>query len=320
MITLVIGDTGQDGRILSKKLQSLGYKVLGVSRSRTVFESYKWPAVNLDSQVQAYDFLNHFSPALIFHVAAIHGSSEFQPMVIESSREDMYACHVSIMRNIVLWAKLNLDTRVHVALSSQMYTAHDSHLIVNEKTPTSPSNFYGETKAEAWTLIQEARDNSDIKASASILFNHASVHSRNDFVFSQLRDQFVQVLNGKSKRIVLRNPLAKIDMTSAHEICDAILQNICYQPEEDFVFASGKNISLSSIVSSTINHFNLPNSLFECPEDLNRSHGGKPYMLKADARKAQKLLGWKSSDRAEEVLWGMIASSLQNSSSNGPST
>ena len=126
MIALVIGDTGQDGRILSKKLKSLGYKVLGVSRSRTVFESYTWPAVNLYSQVQAHDFLNHFSPALIFHVAAIHGSSEVQPSVIESSREDMYACHVGITRNIVLWAKLNRDTSARCSLDRKRKNSHIS--------------------------------------------------------------------------------------------------------------------------------------------------------------------------------------------------
>jgi len=206
VLALVIGSNGQDGKILISKLSRLGYKILTVSRSSASLDSRTIDFCDLTNENSAHRFLSNFRPDVIFHVAAVHGSSETQARTIADHRTDMYNCHVGITRNILTWLISSPATRLHVALSSQMYKASIFMEPVNESTRTDPQNYYGETKSEAWANIQKFRQKYDLLVSASILFNHASRFSRPDFVFSQLADQFLGLMHGKGDSILLRNP------------------------------------------------------------------------------------------------------------------
>jgi nucleoside-diphosphate-sugar epimerase len=155
VIALVIGSAGQDGQILVSDLSRLGYKVIAVSRLAIHFESLPEAFYDLSQENLAHQFLSKYEPNLIFHVGAVHGSSETQNSIIATNKADIYSCHVEITRNILSWLASNPSTRFHLALSSQMYQASSFATPVTEMTPTNPQNFYGQTKSEAWDLLRE---------------------------------------------------------------------------------------------------------------------------------------------------------------------
>ena len=311
MIALVIGSEGQDGRILISKLSGLGYTILSISSKTAAFQSKPIPFCNLSQRVSAHRFLSAYQPDLIFHVAAVHGSSETQASTIDVHSAAMHSCHVEITQNVVSWLSSHPTTRFHVALSSQMYQGSNLKRPVDESTPIDPQNFYGQTKAEAWDYIREFRGSQDLLISASILFNHASKYSREEFVFSQIANQFVDIIERRKDSFSLRNPSARIDISSAYEICDAMILNVTQFPTEDFVLASGKNTTLSEIILRTVSNLGVASNvlnldLLRQPITINVSP-----IVEANPRKAYEWLGWKTELSPESILAEMIAFKLK---------
>ena len=311
VIALVIGSAGQDGQILVSDLSRLGYKVISVSRSTIQFESLPEAFCDLSQETLAHQFLSNYQPDLIFHVGAVHGSSETQNSIIATNKADMYSCHVEITRNILSWLASNPNTRFHLALSSQMYQASSFAIPVTEMTPTNPQNFYGQTKSEAWNLLREYRTHNNLKVSASILFNHASKYSRNDFVFAELAKQFVEVFNGERSSISLRNPFATIDVSSAFEVCNAMMLNVTHFPNEDFVLASGRIVRLSEIITSVASDLGVSNRISNLDYFLHSKTSDSPPIVLADPSKAKKLLGWQAELTPESILLEIVSHKLK---------
>jgi GDPmannose 4,6-dehydratase len=311
VIALVIGSSGQDGQILVSELSQLGYKVIAASRSTMHFGSLPEAFCDLSQETLAHQFLSKFRPDLIFHVAAVHGSSETQDSIIATNRSAMYSCHVGITRNILTWLVSNSKTRFHLALSSQMYQPSLFSTPVTEMTPTNPQNFYGQTKSDAWDLLQEYRMLNDLKASASILFNHASKYTSDKFVFAEIAKQFIQVLHGESATISLRNPFSMIDVSSAVEVCNAMINNVNRFPKEDFVLASGKIIRLSEIIVSVATDLGVSNRISNLDDFLHPEVSHSPPIVLADPSKAKKLLGWQAELTPEEILVEIISNKLR---------
>jgi GDPmannose 4,6-dehydratase len=312
MRALVIGDSGQDGQLLSAQLKSDGYEVLGISRSRTLVNGVAQEPVDFINPISCHEFLSRYHPEVIFHVAAIHGASNSQDSVISRQSREMHDCHVAITRNVLAWVEANSrTTKFHLALSSQMYLAEYPNFQVDESTLTKPQNFYGQTKVEAWDVVKHFRDEFNLKVSASILFNHASSLSRSDFVLSYLASQFLSVITNGKGDIDLRDPFAYVDISSAPEICNAMILNVNIAPSEDFVLASGINRSLNEIVHETLIRFNLHGSHVSwnpqghLPENTERKY------LTAIPVKAKSLLGWDAILTPADILENMILDKLK---------
>jgi GDP-D-mannose dehydratase len=311
VIALVIGSSGQDGRILIQKLKLLGYRVLAVSSNSAQLDSVAIPFCDLSHKTEAEDFLSVFRPSLIFHVAAVHGSSETQSATIRLRRAAMQECHVGITQNVISWLISNPRSKFHVALSSQMYQAASLNMRVNESTPTNPQNFYGQTKSDAWDYIRKYRGSHDLLISSSILFNHASRYSREEFVFSQIANQFVDVVEGRKDTFSLRNPQASIDISSAFEICEAMILNATQFPSEDFILASGATTTLSEIIVRTVSNLGISGRVSNLETFKQAGTLDVLPIVEADPKKANELLGWKTEWSPERILAEMIAHKLE---------
>jgi GDPmannose 4,6-dehydratase len=312
MWALVIGDSGQDGQILSSQLKSDGFEVLGISRSRTLVNGKAQKPVDFINPILCHEFLSHYHPEVVFHVAAVHGASNSQDSVISLQSREMYECHVAITRNVLTWIEASSKiTKFHIALSSQMYSAEYPNFHVDEFTQTNPQNFYGETKVEAWDLVKFFRNEFGLNASASILFNHASSLSRSDFVLSYLARQFFDVITSGKGNIDLRNPFTCVDISSAHEICDAMISNAKVAPSEDFVLASGINRNLNEIVQETLPRFNLQDSCLSWNPYLHLTQYPESNYLSAVPAKARNLLKWSATLSPTDILENMILDELK---------
>jgi GDP-D-mannose dehydratase len=105
--------------------------------------------------------------------------------------------------------------------------------------------------------------------------------------------------------------LASIDISSAFEICDAMILNITAHPAEDFVLASGVTTTLSEIIVRTASDLGVTNhvsdlDMYRQPRNLSTSS-----IVEANPRKAYELLGWKTESSPEKILAEMITHKLE---------
>ena len=295
MSILITGINGQDGRIISDNYAALGENVFGVGRNEVLYPDGKTSQYN---QVDITDprffreFLDYVQPSHIFHLAASHANSVEMQLHGETAELEMFSVHVGTTQIILDWQRENLriGTKLVVALSSQMFTANTNLTWIDENTPLNPSSKYGETKAQAFKLVRDYREKYNLYASGAILFNHSSRFSKPDFVLIQIAKQIVAVLSGRADKIFLRNFNVDIDISSAENICNALIGMMSLESPEDFVLASGQPTNLKKLTLDCLKYFKVSSEvklISTNPTQLSK----KP--LFGNTKKASVKLNWQ---------------------------
>jgi GDPmannose 4,6-dehydratase len=304
---MVTGAKGQDGSILVRKLKAQGHQVLGVARDSAEYyegtNSLKIGVSSLSEPSSCFELLESFKPELILHFAAVHA-----PTMVEDGTllgDAMVACHVATTENILTWQRENLNTKFIVALSSQMYSPTHSKTFVNEKSQINPSTFYGETKAEAYRLIREARNLYGINAAGAILFNHTSEFSKADFLFPILARKIASGIRSSHMEISVRNANAYLDIGSAVEYCDGILKMAEQEKLSEFVFSSNEAKQVSEIIQESLSLVGYIGEI-----DILSEAQSVPNYLKGNPQKAKDILNWSAKKNPSQVLSEMVCAIL----------
>ena len=314
---LITGINGQDGSWLSELLTGSNNEVVGIS-TRSAIESsipssIKVLTMDLSRHDVASEFLNIYKPERIIHLAAVHASS-FDMKNFDQSRYDaMWSCHVETTKNLLEWLRTSPNSRIVVALSSQMYGAKIEDLRISETSPLSPINEYGRTKSEAFQLIQNFRQEYEIYATGAILFNHTSLKSKPGFLFPELADQICDIFFGLTQEIRIRNFEALVDICSAFEVCEGLLAMLELPAPTDFVFSSGRLIGVRAIVLEVLDKLRIthPVSLISIESYFSRD------TLVGDPSRANRILGWKARKTAADILYNMCINQIQMRNQHG---
>lgn len=305
MRILIVGAGGQDGSLLAEQCLVQGHEVLGVSTNShaPVSNGIELIDVDLANSDKSRSLFQIFKPDRIFHLAAVHSSSALTEVNLERTQEKIYSCNVVITRNILDWQRFNLECKSIIALSSQMYSFEKSGRYIDESSLLDPRNYYGKTKAEALSLLREYRTKYGTLSSGAILFNHTSSRSKSEFLFPYLALNILQILEGNSSKIVVRDPNAEIDICDAGEVCAGLLKMAELDVSTDIVFASGVAIKIRDLISKT-----MKNLSFTGDYTIERDAVGfnSPKALIGDPSKALNILNWKALKSAEDILLSMI--------------
>ncbi len=311
MRVLIVGSAGQDGSILVDNFLSLGYKVFGISLNRTYHpinnsENYKQLIAQLSDWVAAEKILNDLRPDYIFHMGAVHAASGEMNSLGEKSSGEMFSCHVSVTHNILKWMRLNRNSRLIVALSSQMYSAKNQNHLIDESSAICPSSVYGETKSEAFSLIKKYRRNYSVWAAGAILFNHTSIRSKPSFLFPHIALQIRENMKKGGGVIKIRNANSHLDISSSVEVCSGLVKMINQDSPEDFIFGSGKLCQVRDVIQNASKLVNIE-SEYEIISEIS-AFGG--HQLVSNPSKALEILEWRPVLTPEEILVRIIQEKL----------
>jgi len=259
MRALIIGISGQDGTILSNLLYEKGYEVFGTQLKSTKSEDLntyskirackaKISEIDLSNTEICLEYLNSIKPDVIYHLAAVHGSSSNMFLIEKSNSNQMRNCHIELTKNLLEWLKLYPKARLCLALTSQMYSSTYSNYQIDLNSEFNPQNYYAKTKLEGFNIMKYYRNNFNVFATGLILFNHTSIYAKNDYLFKQLAKQILKFKENIQPNIVIRDANQKIDISDAFEVCDAIYLASQYKFARDFVITSGKVKSIEQII------------------------------------------------------------------------
>lgn len=314
MRALIVGISGQDGAILSNLLYQNGYEVFGTQITSTKIEKIKphfkiqaskaiISEIDLSISEICFEYLNSVKPNVIYHLAAVHGSSSNMTLIENNKSIQMKNCHVELTKNLLEWLKLYPEVRLCLALTSQMYSPTYSNYQIDLNSRFSPQNYYAETKLEGFNILRNYRTKFNVFATGLILFNHTSIYAKDEYLFKQLAKQILKFRENIWPKIVVRDASQEIDISDAFEVCEAIYLASQYKFAKDFIITSGKLKSIQQIIIEACQLLSIEIKKTDIvssePKKTINSIVGNPT-------DALHQLNWKARKDSSEILAEMI--------------
>jgi GDPmannose 4,6-dehydratase len=310
---LITGITGQDGSYLSEWLLGQGYEVHGIvrrvaledpdhrlSRLREIRSRLKLHAASLESYASIHRVVHEVQPDECYHLAA-------QSFVSYSFDDEFSTLNTNINGTHFLLATLKSLTpkcRFYFAGSSEMFGMAET-VPQDEGTRFHPRSSYGISKVAGFDLTRNYREAYGMHASNGILFNHESPRRGFEFVSRKITSGVARILAGKSQEIRLGNLEAQRDWGHAREYVEAMWLMLQQSTPDDYVVATGECHSVREFVELAFSHAGLDYSQYVAidpelyrPAEIN--------LLKGDAAKARRVLGWRHRVRFEDLVREMV--------------
>ena len=211
-VALIFGVTGQDGSYLSEFLLNKNYKVHGVIRRSSSFNTSRIDHLYQDPHTKNRNLILHYGdvtdsisisslikkilPDEIYNLAAqSHVAVSFE-VPEYTANADALGC-LRILEAI-RFHKLQSKTRFYQAGTSEMY-GKVIEVPQNEKTPFYPRSPYGVSKVYAHWITVNYREAYNIFACNGILFNHESPIRGETFVTRKIVQGLIKIKNGNQK-------------------------------------------------------------------------------------------------------------------------
>lgn len=319
---LITGITGQDGSYLAELLLCKGYEVHGLIRRSSSFNTGRIEHLYRDPHLEGTRLFLHYGdvtdasmlnrlmrkirPDEIYNLAA-------QSHVRVSFDMPDYTTEVvaqGTLRLLEAIREAELDyTRFYQASSSEMF-GKVRETPQTEETPFYPRSTYAVAKIYAYWITRHYREAYRIFACNGILFNHESPRRGETFVTRKITKGIAGILAGRQDKIYLGNLEVVRDWGYAPEYVEAMwLMMQCQQPD-DFVIATGKSYSVEEFLRLAFDFVGL--SYKDYVEiDTRYYRPTETEILRGDASKAKKILGWTPKVGFDRLVFLMLKSDLE---------
>jgi len=346
-VALITGATGQDGAYLAELLLQKGYVVHGVKRRSSSFNTDRIDHLYQDPHVNDARFFLHYGdltdstnllrivqqvqPTEIYNLAA---QSHVQ-VSFETPEYTANADAVGVLRLLEAIRILGLRdrTRFYQASTSELYgKARD--VPQNEDTPFHPRSPYAVAKLYAYWIVVNYREAYGMHASNGILFNHESPLRGETFVTRKITRAAAAIRLGKQNKLFLGNLNAQRDWGHAREYVRGMWLMLQQDEPDDYVLATGETTSVRDFVTAAFAEAGM--TLAWRGEGLGEqgveSTSGRVMVeidpryfrptevdiLKGDASKARRVLGWTHETSWRQLCAEMVREDLKLMSAEAP--
>lgn len=313
---LITGVTGQDGSYLAELLLSKGYKVYGLTRRTSTVNNERIAHIQDKIELVPGDLLDQSSlnaaieetePDEVYNLAA-------QSFVKTSWNQPVLTGEVTalgVTRLLEAIRIVNPKIRFYQASSSEMF-GKVTESPQNENTRFYPRSPYGVAKVYGHYITVNYRESFGLFACSGILFNHESPRRGLEFVTRKISHAVARISLGRQKKLVLGSLAPKRDWGYAGDYVEAIWLMLQQNKPQDFVVATGENHSVREFAKLAFKAVGI-----ETPEkyiDANHAKYTRPaevdYLI-GDARKAEKILGWKPKTNFRQLVEMMVEADLK---------
>jgi len=259
---IITGVTGQDGSYLAEFLLEKGYEVHGIKRRASLFNTERVDHIYEDPHVENARFKLHYGdltdssnltrilqevqPDEVYNLGA-------QSHVAVSFESPEYTADVDAMGTLRLleairFLGLEKKTRFYQASTSELYGLVQE-TPQRETTPFYPRSPYAVAKMYAYWITVNYRESYGMYACNGILFNHESPRRGETFVTRKITRALANISQGLEGCLYLGNMDALRDWGHAKDYVRMQWMMLQQESPEDFVIATGKQISVRDFVS-----------------------------------------------------------------------
>lgn len=319
---LITGITGQDGSYLAELLLNKGYRVHGIKRRSSSFNTSRIDSVlpdwhERDARLYLYfadladsssliKLLSQIRPDEIYHLGAqSHVRTSFD---IPEYTADITA--LGTTRILEAIHATGIKTRFYQASSSEMF-GRVAETPQCETTPFRPCSPYACAKVYAHWMTINYRESYGLFACNGILFNHESPRRGETFVSRKISRAVARIHCGLQNKLYLGNLDAKRDWGYTPEYVEAMWRMMQLDEPDDFVVATGETHTVREFVESAFDYADL--DWKKCVEiDPRYFRPTEVDILQGDASKARRVLGWEPKVKFEQLVRLMVDADMRS--------
>ena len=346
---IISGVTGQDGSYLTEFLLKKNYIVHGIKRKSSsyntsrinhIYDSKKFKNKfflhygDLVDSNAMFNLVNKIKPDEIYNLAA-------QSHVGVSFELPNYTTQVNSIGTLNLLQAikdcgLEKKTRFYQASTSELF-GEIQEKKQSEKTKFYPKSPYATSKLFAYWITKNYREAYNIFASNGILFNHESPRRGETFVTRKITIGISKIIQGIEKCIYLGNLYSLRDWGHARDYVEMCWKVLQVKKPDDFVIATEKQYSVKFFVERCFKYLGIEikwsgKGLKEKATVMKFDTKKYPHLksnmvvvrvskkyfrpnevdnLIGNAKKAKKLLKWKSKTSIDQLIKEMVDQDLK---------
>lgn len=267
---LITGVTGQDGSYLAEFLLEKGYQVHGIKRRASSFNTERIDHIYQDLHTENPNFLLHYGDLtdtsnLVRLIQEIRPDEVYnlgaQSHVAVSFESPEYTADVDALGTLRLLEAIRIcglekQTRFYQASTSELYGLVQE-IPQKETTPFYPRSPYAVAKLYAYWITVNYRESYGMYACNGILFNHESPRRGETFVTRKITRAMANISQGIENEIFLGNLDSLRDWGHAKDYVRMQWMMLQQEKPEDFVIATGKQISVREFVRMSANELGI---------------------------------------------------------------
>lgn len=304
----ITGITGQTGSYLCDMLIAKGYKVYGMKRRSSSFNTERIDHLGPKVELVYGDLADYSSiatwigdikPDLFFNM----GAQSHVRVSFDIPEYTMDVTGTGVLRVLEAIRNNSPKTRFLTASSSEMFGSTPPPQ--NELTPFHPRSPYGVAKVAGYFSTVNYREAYGLHACNAISFNHESPRRGETFVTRKITRAATRIKLGLQDKLYLGNLDAKRDWSHAYDVADAMYKIITAPTADDYVVASGEMHSVEEFARLVFSKLQLDYTqyvVFE-PRLLRPT---EVDALCGDASKLRTNLGWEPSYDFNSLVDEMI--------------
>jgi len=178
-----------------------------------------------------------------------------------------------------------------------------------ELTPFHPRSPYGISKVAGFELTRNYREAYGMYCVNGILFNHESPRRGYEFVTRKITSTVARIKAGLTTELRLGNLDAKRDWGHAADYVRAMHLMLQQSESDDYVIATGETHTVREFCERAFGKVALDYRDFvKVDEQFYRP--AEVDLLKGDATKARRVLGWEPRHTFEELVDEMVNADL----------
>ena len=338
-IALITGITGQDGSLLADFLLKKKYKVFGVKRRSSTFNTSRIDHLYKDIQ-ESKNFIPYYGdmtdstniiriiqdtkPDEIYNLAAqSHVHTSFETPEYTANADALGPLRILEAIRIL---KLTKKIKFYQASTSEMFGNQGK--TQNEKTPFNPVSPYGVSKLFGYWMTVCYRESYGLFACNGILFNHEGPRRGETFVTRKISRAVAEISLDRRKCLYLGNLNAKRDWGYANDYVESMWLMLQKNKPDDYVIATGIAKSVREFVKEAFKviginigwrgknekeiGFDKKTKKILVKIDPRYYRPNELNFLRGDSRKARKVLGWRPRKKFKDLVKEMVENDLDN--------
>ena len=316
---LITGITGQDGSYLARFLLGKGYRVHGIIRRASSFNTVRLESIYTDPHEP--------DAALRLHYGDLTDGTGLQRILHEVKPDEVYnlgaQSHVRVSfdqpeytADVVATGALRLfealrdycegterQVRIYQAGSSEMFGSAPPPQ--SERTPFHPRSPYAAAKVAAHWYAVNYRESYGLFVANGILFNHESPARGETFVTRKITRALGRIVHGLQDTLYLGNLEAKRDWGYAGDYVEAMWLMLQQDQPDDYVVATGESYSVQQFLEAAFGHVGKDWKK-HVRQDARYYRPAEVDHLRGDPSVTMSKLGWKPKVGFDELVRMMV--------------